>query len=280
VIERELHGPVLRLRMARSLLGRGVYHTAAYRVGELLVDSGCAHTVPELMAAIAHDGGPLRMVVNTHSHEDHIAGNHALQARYGARVLAHPLALPVLAAPRALQPQPLYRRVFWGYPEPSEASAIPDELEVGAHRFRVLHTPGHSRDHVCLYEPREGWLFAGDAFVGGRDRALRRDSDIHEIIESLHRLRALGARLLFPGSGTVYTDPGAAIGAKIEYLEELGARVRALHERGLGVPAIRRTLFGSEVWIARITRGDFDGDSLVRSYLSAKGLEAGRELVY
>jgi len=38
VIEVEHFGPVLRIRMARSVLGRGIYHTAAYRVGSMLIE--------------------------------------------------------------------------------------------------------------------------------------------------------------------------------------------------------------------------------------------------
>jgi glyoxylase-like metal-dependent hydrolase (beta-lactamase superfamily II) len=267
VIETETSGPVLRLRMARTFLGRGVYHTAAYRVGSLMVDSGCAHTLRELLGAL--EGGPrIEQVVSTHCHEDHIAGNHALAELHGARILAHPLALPVLAAPRELQPQQLYRRLFWGYPEPCVAEAIGDRVETSdGYRFEVIHTPGHSPDHICLFEPREGWLFTGDAFVGGRDRALRRGADIYRIMASLSRLAALDASLLFPGSGTIYRSPAATIRQKLEYLDQLGDRIRELHARGLGAVAIRQTLFGSEHWVSRITGGDFNGENLVRSYL-------------
>jgi hypothetical protein len=50
-------GEVRRFRMARTMLGRGWYHTAAYWVDGLMVDSGCAHAVPELMAALGCRNG-------------------------------------------------------------------------------------------------------------------------------------------------------------------------------------------------------------------------------
>ena len=43
---------------------------------------------------------------------------------------------------------------------------------------KVIHTPGHCSNHLCLYEPNKGWLFTGDLFVGGKDRALRAGNDI------------------------------------------------------------------------------------------------------
>jgi glyoxylase-like metal-dependent hydrolase (beta-lactamase superfamily II) len=142
-------------------------------------------------------------IVNTHSHEDHIAGNAALQKMYDVDVLAHPMAIPVLANPKMRQPLHLYQQLMWGYPAPSRGKAIGDFIETDHHRFEVIHTPGHSPDHICLYEPEEGWLFSGDLFVGGRDRALRADYNIWLIITSLKKVSALDIRILFPGSGTV-----------------------------------------------------------------------------
>jgi hypothetical protein len=56
--------------------------------------------------------------------------------------------------------------------------------------------------------------------------------------------------------------------AKIDYLEELGRRIRALHERGLSTRQIRRHLFGREPALAYVTLGHFSGLHLVRSYLA------------
>ena len=36
-----------------------------------------------------------------------------------------------------------------------------------------IHAPGHSPDHICLFEPERGWLFSGDTYIGGQDRAQR-----------------------------------------------------------------------------------------------------------
>jgi glyoxylase-like metal-dependent hydrolase (beta-lactamase superfamily II) len=259
---------VTRFDLARTLAGRGRYWTTAYMVDGTMVDTGCAFSASELVEALADT--PLVRIVNTHTHEDHIGANGPLQRqRGGLETLAHPLALPVLANPRGAQPLHPYRRVMWGWPEPSRGQPVSDGevIETEHYRFQVIYTPGHSPDHVCLYEPDRGWLFTGDLFVGGRDRALRAGYDIWGIISSLRRIAALPATMLFPGSARVRENPAQALADKIVYLEELGERVLALHQQGKGVSEIVRALCGGPMLIEFITLGHFSRRRLVLSYL-------------
>ncbi|UCG26213.1 MAG: MBL fold metallo-hydrolase [Chloroflexota bacterium] len=264
---------VTRFDLARTLAGRGRYWTTAYLVDGLLIDSGCAHSAPELVAVLADV--PLRGIVNTHSHEDHFGANGQLQGqRPDLPVQAHPLALPVLAAPRSRQPLQFYRRLMWGWPQPCQGQPIDggDVVESEHFRFQVVETPGHSPDHLCLYEPDQGWLYTGDLFVGGRDRALRADYDIWAIIDSFKRVAGLpGKTKLFPGCARVRDNPEVALADKIAYLEELGDRVMALHQEGWGVNRIARQLLGRPIWIEFITLGHFSRRNLVRSYLNMNG---------
>ena len=71
-------GEVIRLRVARKLVGRSAYFTAAYWVDGLLVDTGCAHTARQLSQAVKD--WHVTQIVNTHSHEDHIGANAAVAA--------------------------------------------------------------------------------------------------------------------------------------------------------------------------------------------------------
>ena len=260
----EQHGPVCKFCAWRAVLGRSFYHTAAYWVDGLLLDSGCAFTSQELTQAIATF--PLQQVVNTHSHEDHIGANGILQRTRGALILAHPLALPILADPR-LQPLHLYRRFFWGWPEASQGRPVGEWVETEHYRFQVLHTPGHSPDHICLYEPQQGWLFSGDSYIGGQDRAARPDYDIYAMINSLKQLAALPLTCVYPGSGTVRSNPAEQLQKKVAYLEALGEKVRRLDDEGLSIAAIKRRLLGPDSSITYLTLGHFTGANLVRAYL-------------
>jgi glyoxylase-like metal-dependent hydrolase (beta-lactamase superfamily II) len=268
MIKRGNFEPVTRFDLARSLPGTFRYWTTAYLVGDTLIDSGCAHCAGELLESLAEK--QLAQIINTHTHEDHIGANGILQDRNkGLKIRTHPKALAVLADPRHEQPLHPYRRIFWGWPDPSLAHAVTDGeiIESGAYRFQVIYTPGHSADHICLHEAERGWLFSGDLFVGGQERALRQGYDIWQIIQSLKKIAQLPLRCLFPGAARVRENPGDELHAKITYLEELGGQVLDLYHRGWDVPAITRKLCGAPMTIEWITLGHFSRKHLVLSYL-------------
>ena len=261
---------ITRLDLARTIAGRGRYWTTAYLVDGLLIDSGCAHSAPELTAFLGDKS--LVQLVNTHTHEDHIGANGSLQRVHGGlKILAHPLALKILENPRRQPLQP-YRRMMWGGPEPSKGEQLVDGevIRTENFNFQVIYTPGHSPDHICLYEPDQEWLFSGDLFVGGRDRALSADADIWGVIQSLKKIAGLQLSKLFPGSARVRENPITEILEKIDYLEEMGARVLELHRKGWNVDAIARALYGGPMFIEIFTLGQFSRRNLVRSYLRSE----------
>lgn len=261
---------VIRFDFARSLPAKWRYWTTAYFLEGLMIDSGCAHTASELLEALKRHSLNLHTIVNTHRHEDHIGANGLLQKHFPAlRILANPLALPVLADPRRHQPLQLYRQIFWGWPAPSWGMPVREGeiIEAGKYRLQVLETPGHTPDHICLYEPERGWLFSGDLFAGGRDRALIAGANIWQIIASLKRIVALPLRRLYPGSAQVRENPIPELQAKIAYLEELGEEVLALHRRGWSVKAIANSLLGKASYIEFVTGGHFSRYHLVLSYI-------------
>lgn len=273
MLQVEQHGPVVKFCAAHAIFGRAFYHTAAYWVDGLLIDTTCHFTAQELLCATAKLD--VQQIVNTHSHEDHIGGNALLQQTRGAKIQAHLLTLPILANPR-LQYLQLYRRVFWGWPLPSQGSAVGEWVQTPHYRFQVIYTPGHSPDHICLYEPEQGWLFTGDAYIGGQERAARPDYDMYMVIASLKRLAALRIEALFPGSGTVrVNNPAADIRRKVAYLEELGDKIRQLHGQGLSVQAIQKRLLGREPFITYLTLGHFRASYLIQSYLRGSSVIGG-----
>ena len=257
------YGEVRYFRMARAIFGRAVYWTGVYYVDGLLVDSG----PPNLWREVQSLCGELqvRQCVTTHHHEDH-SGNHTLlRERIGIIPLAHATGIRLIAQPEQ-QPQ-LYRRVAWGIPAPAESEAVGECLETPHHRFRVLHTPGHSEDHISLYEPNRGWLFSGDLYLAPKLKYLRSDEDIHAMLDSLRRVTALDFDTLFcQHRGRVENGP-ALLRHKLDFLTGLGERIHELHRQGLPEAQIARALPGSDLIWRIWTSGHFSKRNFVRAFL-------------
>ncbi len=237
---------------------------SAYLVDGLLIDSGPAYTAEELTEFLKDKG--IKMVVNTHYHEDHIAANALLQKRYGVELLAHPLAMNKINQPATLYP---YQEEVWGYPIPCQVKEIGHTVTTNHFRFEVIPTPGHDRDHICLFEAKHGWLFTGDLFVGTRPKAIRPMNDIRQIIADLKKVKDLRPRFLFPAPGKVIAEPAPVLEQSIRYLEELGQKVMELHDKGSNPDEIVKQIFGNEYELAEFTQQQFSSLNLVKSFLKA-----------
>jgi len=153
----------------------------------------------------------------------------------------HPLAIPCLPLSKTKTSESLSNRDV-GYPEPSSASPIPATIETPRHTFNVIHTPGHSPDHICLHEPHEGWLFVAIRTSEAGTRALRRTMMYGRLITSLKRLSELDVDLILTGSGNVRRNALLRSKKKIAYLESTAEQALELHRRGFCYRQIRRKL--------------------------------------
>jgi hydroxyacylglutathione hydrolase len=131
----------------------------------IVVDSGW-ETAP-IERAAEELGAKVSYAVATHEHFDHVSTLRQLAAKLGARVVAHENS-----------PIDCDLRVRDG-----------EELKVGREAMKVLHTPGHTEDSICLYDGRE--IFTGDTlFVGtigrfDRERAGAMYTSLYEVILGL-----------------------------------------------------------------------------------------------
>lgn len=263
MLERLDYGEVRYVRLARGFLGRALYWTGIYFLDGLLIDSG----PPNQARAVARLCGelPVRQCITTHHHEDH-AGNHdLLRQHFHITPLAHASGVARIAQPET-RPQ-LYRRTVWGVPAPAETAAAGDWLETPRFRFQVLHTPGHAEDHLALYEPDRRWLFSGDLYLAPKLRYLRADEDICAMLDSLRRVIALKPRVLFCQHRGRVEDAAAVLRRKLDFLVELGERIRELDRQGLTESEIARALPGSDLLWRVWTGGHFSKRNFVRAFL-------------
>jgi hydroxyacylglutathione hydrolase len=140
----------------------------------MVVDSGW-ETGP-IEAAIRGTDARVRFVVATHEHFDHVSTVSELASKLGAKVVAHESS-----------PIECDLRVRDG-----------EELKLGGKKVRVLYTPGHTEDSICLYDGKE--VFTGDMlFVGAigrfeKERAEAMYTSLHGVI-----LRLPPSTVMYPG---------------------------------------------------------------------------------
>lgn len=134
-------------------------------------------TPEALLDRAARLGVKLELLINTHGHRDHVAGNDMMLSATGAKLAGHPLDIPQADLPL----------------EEGRRIALDDGT------IEVLHTPGHSPGSICLYAP--GLVVTGDTlFVTRCGRADLPGSDVRELYRSLRRLAALPPETrVYPG---------------------------------------------------------------------------------
>ena len=259
-------GPVNLIRMTSRFLGIPIYKVHAFFVDGLLIDTGFAFGRDRFLKLV--DKLHPHTVINTHHHEDHTGNNFWMGEKYGVRPLAHPKTSSYLKHPS--QWIPWYRRLVWGCPHPSETGELDSEIRTPRFRFLVIPTPGHSDDHICLYEPNEGWLFSGDLFISERMRYLRKEEDIHSIIDSLKKIAGLRLKSMFCSFSGSIENPLVSVQKKIVYLESLRQKVEEGFHQGLSPREIQWRLLGRGDQLGFFTSGEICKRNLINAFLKPK----------
>jgi len=142
----------------------------------------------------------IKLIINTHGHWDHIADNQPLHRATQAKIVCHKNDEDYLLHPR----QQGFQIPFDIHPTlPAYYLWEGSTVAVGALRFKVLHTPGHTPGSICLYEEREKVLFTGDTlFAGTYGRTDFQGSSEKHMFLSLKKMAKLPADVaVYPGHG-------------------------------------------------------------------------------
>jgi glyoxylase-like metal-dependent hydrolase (beta-lactamase superfamily II) len=183
----------------------GITQTNCYIVGcpetreGVVIDPG-GH--PQRIAqALEQSGLTIRYVLNTHCHFDHIGANAETVAATGAPLALHPAEIPLLEAKGGAA---LFG-VFVRESPPPDIELEPGRtLEIGALRFQVLYTPGHSPGGVTFYLAEQGAALVGDVlFAMGVGRTDLPGGDWNTLVRSIRDvLFALpDETVVYPGHG-------------------------------------------------------------------------------
>ena len=197
--------------------------------GVVVIDTPQLPTKAVEMRKMAEEHGPIRYLINTEHHVDHIFGNYYFkgagavvnhQGLYDRFMVVYPELDPFAYAYESL-PTPAGKGTdlddpegvaLWPdrdeyYRDPNKGSIVFTgdlTLRVGGHTFNLLHTPGHTPGQLAVHVPEERVVFTGDTIFSGCQTWLM-TSDVAGWLTALDRIRTLDVDWVIPGHGPVVT---------------------------------------------------------------------------
>ncbi|MDQ0273178.1 MBL fold metallo-hydrolase [Cytobacillus purgationiresistens] len=138
--------------------------------GVTLVDGGIGRMKEKIMAVIQElDAGPLRRIVLTHGHSDHVGSVQGILAETNVPVYAHPIEIPYMEGERNY---PKRKKAEQNVPknivQPLETDKRGELQTIGG--IKPYFTPGHSPGHVIYYHEADKVILAGDLFTSKKGK--------------------------------------------------------------------------------------------------------------
>jgi len=197
--------------------------------GVVVIDTPQLPTKAVEMRRLAESHGPIRYLINTEHHVDHIFGNYYFKGAgtvvnhrglYERFMVVYPELDPFAYAYEAL-PTPAGKGTdlddpqgvaLWPdrdeyYRDPNKGTIVFTgdlTLRVGGHTFNLLHTPGHTPGQLAVHLPEERVVFTGDTIFSGCQTWLM-TSDVQQWLEALERIGTLDVDWIVPGHGPIVT---------------------------------------------------------------------------
>jgi glyoxylase-like metal-dependent hydrolase (beta-lactamase superfamily II) len=193
--------------------GNNTYLVGAPRA--LLIDAGTGEErhLKEQGEALARHQAHLTTVVVTHGHSDHASGAEAIAARW-----------PDVRFFKIPWPDHDARfRVEWN------ALTDGDQVAAGESTLEIIHTPGHSPDHVVLWNPVGRTVFVGDLVTdpGTVMIPASHGGSLKQYLSSLRRVLALNPVRLLPAHGAAIEHPHPVIERYLRHRETREAQILA-----------------------------------------------------
>jgi glyoxylase-like metal-dependent hydrolase (beta-lactamase superfamily II) len=161
--------------------------------------------------ALDANGLRLGAIILTHGHYDHIGAAQELRAHSGAPIYCHGDDAEMLEEAKLNLSSTTSDRIAFS---PDKLLVDGEDLAIGNAKLRIIHTPGHTRGGLCLYDVKNAALFTGDTlFKNSIGRTDLHGGNHAQLIDSIKsKLLILPADTrVYPGHG-----PASTIGGEIK----------------------------------------------------------------
>jgi hydroxyacylglutathione hydrolase len=162
-----------------------------------IIDPG--RNLVDLTSEVRDRGLEVIAIINTHTHGDHVLGNHKAKELFAAPIFVHETEKDRL--PR-IGPSAFILGKLRLSPPADQLLNDGDIIEVGSLRFEVIHTPGHTKGSICIRYKKA--IFTGDTLFRGTIGMADVKSGAHDrLVESIkERLFILSDDIrCYPGHG-------------------------------------------------------------------------------
>ncbi|MDQ0177457.1 MBL fold metallo-hydrolase [Bacillus chungangensis] len=236
---------------------------SVYFVDGILIDTGpakCHHTLASL-----YERWEIEQVFLTHHHEDHTGLAPWLQIKKQLPVYIHEVGIPICQKKANL---PMYRRLLLGKRESFEPLAFKNEHEGNRYKWEIINTPGHTNDHVAIYNREKGWMFGGDLYVLPHPKSMFAFESVPLMINSLQSILTYDFDTYICAHAGIIQSGKIVIKKKLDYLENIRGEILYLYEQGMSVQEIRKRLFPRRHPLHYFSFFENSPSHLVRSSLS------------
>jgi hydroxyacylglutathione hydrolase len=167
-------GAPLQVFQVPEAAGRDFSDANAYVVcdrqsGEAMIIDAGSRSAPLALGRARGAGLRVSLLVSTHFHPDHTAGNSLVLSRTSARMVAPLREVALLTGEGSAPAAEKEKKQAPGAATPRVDLKVKqgDELKLGEHAVKVIEIAGHSPGGICLYFPAEKLLFTGDSLLKG-----------------------------------------------------------------------------------------------------------------
>jgi len=192
---------------------------------------------------------PIRYVINTHVHPDHVFGNAAF-VEDGPRFIGHARLSEAMAVRGDVYSRNLKKQL--GSVADHSRLVAPNEtvqdrltLDLGRRKLELRAWPNaHTNNDLSVFDTASGTLWTGDLLFIERTPSI--DGDVKGWLAAMDALDRLPAAATIPGHGPVTRDKHQAVMRQRAYLDALLRDVRGSIRQGTGMLETMETAAGSE----------------------------------